>query len=44
MSEGLFRQESMDHISSPEEMHDYLRVTSPSLGCRRPSWPCWLVF
>ncbi len=31
MSEGLFRQESMDHISSPEEMHDYLRVTSPRL-------------
>ena len=29
--EGLFRKESMEHISSPEEMHDYLRVTSPRL-------------
>ena len=27
----LFRQKSLDRISSPEEMHDYMRVTSPRL-------------
>ncbi len=31
MEKGLFRKESVDHISSPEQMHDYLRVTSPKL-------------
>ena len=29
--ENLFRKKSLDRISSPEELHDYLRVTSPSL-------------
>lgn len=27
----LFRKESIDHISSPEQMNDYMRVTSPRL-------------
>ena len=31
MEKNLFRQESIDHISSPEELHDYMRVTSPRL-------------
>ncbi len=29
MENNLFRKKSLDHISSPEEMHDYMRVTSP---------------
>ena len=28
---SLFRQKSIDRISSPEQMHDYMRVTSPKL-------------
>lgn len=31
MENQLFRKKSMDRISSPEELHDYLRVTSPRL-------------
>ncbi len=31
MDNQLFRQKSLDHISSPEELHDYMRVTSPRL-------------
>lgn len=31
MDKQLFRQKSIDKISSPEEMHDYMRVTSPRL-------------
>ena len=31
MQNQLFRQKSLDRISSPEEMHDYMRVTSPRL-------------
>ena len=31
VSENLFRQKSLEHISSPEEMHNYMRVTSPRL-------------
>ncbi|MBE7070524.1 MAG: hypothetical protein E7386_08490 [Ruminococcaceae bacterium] len=31
MDKQLFRQKSIDHISSPEELHDYMRVTSPKL-------------
>lgn len=27
----LFRKKSMDKISSPEELNDYIRVTSPSV-------------
>ena len=30
MSE-LFRKKSMDRISSPEELNDYIRVTTPSV-------------
>ena len=30
MSE-LFRKKSMDKINSPEELNDYIRVTSPSV-------------
>ncbi len=29
MENDLFRKKSLDHISSPEEMHDYMQVTSP---------------
>ena len=31
MGKNLFRQEPLDHISSPEELHDYMKVTSPRL-------------
>ena len=31
MENQLFRQKSLDHISSPEQLHDYMRVTSPRL-------------
>lgn len=31
MDKQLFRQKSLDHISSPEQLHDYMRVTSPRL-------------
>ena len=28
---GLFRQKSMDRVSSPEQLNDYIRVTTPSV-------------
>lgn len=31
MKQNLFRKESMERISSPDELHDYMRVTSPRL-------------
>ena len=31
MENRLFRKKSMERISSPEELHDYMRVTSPRL-------------
>ena len=31
MEKTLFRKESYDRISSPEQMRDYMRVTSPLL-------------
>ena len=31
MENSLFRKKSMERISSPEELHDYMRVTSPRL-------------
>ena len=31
MSESIFRQKSLDRISSPEEIDNYIRVTRPSL-------------
>ena len=31
MDQQLFRQKSIDRISSPEQLHDYMRVTSPRL-------------
>ena len=31
MEQSLFRQKSMDRISSPEQLNDYLRVTSPAV-------------
>ena len=31
MQNELFRKKSLDRISSPEELHDYMRVTSPWL-------------
>ena len=31
MEKGLFRQKSLDKVSSPEQMNDYIRVTSPGV-------------
>ena len=31
MDGGLFRKKSLERISSPEDLHDYMRVTSPRL-------------
>ena len=31
MDKQLFRKKSMERVSSPEQLHDYLRVTSPRL-------------
>ncbi len=31
MENDLFRKKSLEHISSPESLHDYMRVTSPRL-------------
>ena len=31
MDQKLFRQKSVDRISSPEQLNDYLRVTSPAV-------------
>ncbi len=31
MEEQLFRKESMERISSPEQLQDYMRVTSPGI-------------
>ncbi len=28
---GIFRQSSVDSISSPEQLHDYIRVSNPSV-------------
>lgn len=28
---GIFRQKSLESISSPEELHDYVRVTNPGV-------------
>ncbi len=31
MEESLFRQKSIDRIASPEQLNDYMRVTSPTI-------------
>ena len=31
MEQPLFRKKSLEHISSPQDLHDYMRVTSPRL-------------
>ncbi|WP_026528784.1 hypothetical protein [Butyrivibrio sp. VCD2006] len=31
MANGIFRDKSMDNISSPEQLNDYLKVTKPSV-------------
>ena len=31
MNEGLFRQKSIDKVSSPESLNDYVKVASPSV-------------
>ncbi len=31
MENGLFRKKSLERISSPEQLHDYMHVTSPRL-------------
>ena len=28
-NESIFRQKSIDRISSPEQLHDYIKVSSP---------------
>ena len=28
---GIFREKSMQRVSSPEQLNDYIRVTSPSV-------------
>ena len=30
-SDGIFRQTSLDRVSGPEELNDYIRVTTPSV-------------
>ena len=30
-SNGIFRQKSMERVSSPEALNDYIRVTTPSV-------------
>ena len=30
MEESLFRKNSMEQITSPEQLNDYIRVTSPA--------------
>ncbi|GHV76059.1 hypothetical protein AGMMS49942_08800 [Spirochaetia bacterium] len=34
MAESIFRRESLDHVSSPEQLYDYIRVSNP---------PMWVV-
>ncbi|GHV45814.1 hypothetical protein AGMMS49546_32560 [Spirochaetia bacterium] len=34
MAESIFRRESLDHVSSPEQLYDYIRVSNP---------PMWIV-
>ena len=31
MKNDLFRKSSIDRISSPEQLNDYIRVTNPSI-------------
>ena len=31
MNSGIFRQKSIDKVSSPEKLDDYIRVTTPSV-------------
>lgn len=31
MDNGLFRRKTLDKVSSPEQMNDYIRVTSPGV-------------
>ena len=31
MENSLFRKKSLEHITSPDELHDYMRVTGPRL-------------
>ena len=31
MQNKLFRQKSIDRVSSPEQLHDYMRVTNPGV-------------
>ncbi len=35
MSEGLFRKNSLDKISSPEQVNDYIKTSNPSI---------WVIF
>ena len=31
MNENLFRKKSVDRVSSPEQLNDYIRVANPSV-------------
>jgi hypothetical protein len=31
MTKSIFRRESLDHVSSPEQLYDYIRVSNPGM-------------
>ena len=31
MADGLFREKSLERVSSPEQLNDYIKVTTPSV-------------
>ena len=31
MNNSIFRQKSMDRVSSPEQLNDYIKVTNPGI-------------
>jgi hypothetical protein len=31
MAESIFRQESLEHVSSPEQLYDYIKVSNPGI-------------
>ena len=35
MENQVFRQKSVERIASPEQLQDYMRVTTPGV------WRCW---
>jgi hypothetical protein len=43
MASEIFRKKSLDRISSPEDLNDYLRVTNPSIWVILIAVICFLV-